>query len=282
MCLWCRLVYEWLLREIFQPMLDWVTETWRQCTQQPCNWWCLCCNKWFCWLLLIILAILIIILIIIVYAVVTVVCGVCFVVCFLLCIFFWISQQTPIENCLNWCNTGRLAPWDRDRPVDPQEPPSEIQPPVGPGGGVSGGGSVSRYSPRSMLTAGVMISPGALRVGSAAQLQELARWKTMLLRPRRVCLELPGLSSEERSWWQSRLNHHLAACGCKEGAAMLAITIVAFVSYCLVFQSLNLVLGAALILGGALLGKLAGMLNAQVRLSILSRQLWVKCDGNGH
>lgn len=30
-------------------------ETWRQqqeqrCREQECNWWCLCCNKWFCWL----------------------------------------------------------------------------------------------------------------------------------------------------------------------------------------------------------------------------------------
>ena len=30
-------------------------ETWREqqerrCREQECNWWCLCCNKWFCWL----------------------------------------------------------------------------------------------------------------------------------------------------------------------------------------------------------------------------------------
>ena len=24
--------------------MDWA----ERCLEQPCNWWCLCCNKWFC------------------------------------------------------------------------------------------------------------------------------------------------------------------------------------------------------------------------------------------
>lgn len=271
MCVWCRLVYEWLWREMFQPIWNWITQTWQQCTQQPCNWWCLCCNKWFCWIALIVLAILTVILMIILYAIVTVVCGVCFIGCILLCIFFWISRQTPVDNCLNWCNSGRLAPWDRDPPVDPQPP----------GGGVSGGGSVSGNKSHSIPSASTKVPSGTIKVWSATQLLELSRWKMILLRPQRVCLELPELSSEECSWWQSRFNHYLAVCGCKEGAVVLLATIIAFVSYSLVVQSFNLVLGAALILGGALLGKLMSILNAQVRLSILSHQLWRKCENNG-
>ena len=30
----------------------------QQCREQECNWWCLCCNKWFCWLATIILSVL--------------------------------------------------------------------------------------------------------------------------------------------------------------------------------------------------------------------------------
>jgi hypothetical protein len=38
-------------------------EEWRQaqetrCREQACNWWCLCCNKWFCWLVDILVRIL--------------------------------------------------------------------------------------------------------------------------------------------------------------------------------------------------------------------------------
>lgn len=30
----------------------------QQCREQECNWWCLCCNKWFCWLVTLILRVL--------------------------------------------------------------------------------------------------------------------------------------------------------------------------------------------------------------------------------
>src|SRR5882672_3027570 len=26
------------------PVMGWA----ERCLEQPCNWWCLCCNKWFC------------------------------------------------------------------------------------------------------------------------------------------------------------------------------------------------------------------------------------------
>ncbi len=37
--------------------------TWRQqqeqrCREQECNWWCLCCNKWFCWLVTVLVQII--------------------------------------------------------------------------------------------------------------------------------------------------------------------------------------------------------------------------------
>lgn len=140
MCFWCERVYSWLSRELWEPVRRWFIDTVRRCDRQPCNWWCLCCNKWFCWLVVLIATIIVFIVYIIIITIVTVVCGVCFIVCFVLCIFFWISRQTPMENCLNWCQRAQLDPWEVNDPTDPQEPLSEDIPfpPVGPSGqGVS-------------------------------------------------------------------------------------------------------------------------------------------------
>lgn len=58
---WVDEYIEQPLEQVFQTTKQQCTETrrqietWRQqqeqrCREQECNWWCLCCNKWFCWL----------------------------------------------------------------------------------------------------------------------------------------------------------------------------------------------------------------------------------------
>ena len=39
---------------------QWSQSVTTQCAEQPCQWLCLCCNKWLCWLLVILIRILII------------------------------------------------------------------------------------------------------------------------------------------------------------------------------------------------------------------------------
>ena len=136
MCVWCQIVLNWIWEQIWKPVQKWVTDLITKCNRQPCNWWCLCCNKWFCWIFAIIIAIIVFIVSLILTVIAMVVCVACFIICFVLCIAFWISQKTPMENCINWCNTAKLAPWEREDPVDPQKPIDIDGPSTG--GGVSG------------------------------------------------------------------------------------------------------------------------------------------------
>lgn len=46
----CRETQEWVEEQIEQPVETFVNELQRTCREQECNWWCLCCNKWLCWL----------------------------------------------------------------------------------------------------------------------------------------------------------------------------------------------------------------------------------------
>lgn len=45
----CHDVGSWVDQNVNQPL--------EQCVEQSCNWWCLCCNKWFCFLVWVIVTI---------------------------------------------------------------------------------------------------------------------------------------------------------------------------------------------------------------------------------
>ena len=46
----CYETGEWIEEEISRPMEEWVEREEQRCQERSCNWWCLCCNKWFCWI----------------------------------------------------------------------------------------------------------------------------------------------------------------------------------------------------------------------------------------
>lgn len=46
----CHEIQEWIEEQVEQPIEEWENRQERRCREQECNWWCLCCNKWFCWL----------------------------------------------------------------------------------------------------------------------------------------------------------------------------------------------------------------------------------------
>jgi|GEM_PF-885309 len=46
----CTEARRWVEREIREPIERRRTTVERRCRRRECNWWCLCCNKWFCWL----------------------------------------------------------------------------------------------------------------------------------------------------------------------------------------------------------------------------------------
>ena len=50
MARYCREVQEWIEEEIEKPVEEWVEKRVRKCKRRKCKKWCLCCNKWFCWI----------------------------------------------------------------------------------------------------------------------------------------------------------------------------------------------------------------------------------------
>ena len=46
----CSEIHEWVEEQIERPVESFVNQLAEVCEEQECNWWCLCCNKWFCWL----------------------------------------------------------------------------------------------------------------------------------------------------------------------------------------------------------------------------------------
>jgi hypothetical protein len=55
----CEEVKRWFEEEVMQPVEQWVSTLARQCTEQSCNWWCLCCNKWLCWFVVLIVKVIV-------------------------------------------------------------------------------------------------------------------------------------------------------------------------------------------------------------------------------
>lgn len=49
----CSEIQRWITDTITTPVESWVNQEEQRCRLEPCNWWCLCCNKWFCWIVVI-------------------------------------------------------------------------------------------------------------------------------------------------------------------------------------------------------------------------------------
>jgi hypothetical protein len=46
----CTEARRWVEREVRRPVERRRQKVERRCKKRKCKWWCLCCNKWFCWL----------------------------------------------------------------------------------------------------------------------------------------------------------------------------------------------------------------------------------------
>lgn len=46
----CESVRKKIEEKVQKPVEDWVSKQERKCKKNKCKWWCACCNKWFCWL----------------------------------------------------------------------------------------------------------------------------------------------------------------------------------------------------------------------------------------
>jgi hypothetical protein len=50
MATFCHNVQDWVEEQIEQPVDSWVNQQEQRCRDEDCNWWTLCLNKLFCWL----------------------------------------------------------------------------------------------------------------------------------------------------------------------------------------------------------------------------------------
>lgn len=50
----CENVKKRIEEKVRKPVEDWVSTQERKCKRQKCKWWCACCNKWFCWMVTVI------------------------------------------------------------------------------------------------------------------------------------------------------------------------------------------------------------------------------------
>lgn len=72
----CREISTWITENVQQPVENWVETTERRCVEQSCNWWCLCCNKWFCFLVTLLVRIVTFIIVTVTRLVTQIVCEV--------------------------------------------------------------------------------------------------------------------------------------------------------------------------------------------------------------
>ncbi len=55
----CQEVKRWFEEQVSQPVESWVSQQERRCKEQSCNWWCLCCNKWLCWIVMVVVRVVV-------------------------------------------------------------------------------------------------------------------------------------------------------------------------------------------------------------------------------
>lgn len=110
---------------------------------------------------------------------------------------------------------------------------------------------------------------------------ELSRVRTSTLLPgRSLQLQLPGLEPTEARTWETKLNRHYGACGCGTSATFLFIALCGSLFVLagrpgglLAAGVSDLVLAAIAVLVAGIVGKLAGMAAARVRLYLTIRSL---------
>src|SRR5258707_237796 len=100
LCGWCQVMAVWIYENIWKWAWTWISKTWRECSLQRCRWWCLCCNKWLCWVAMIILTIFAAILFIIAIIIGFVLCILCYILCLLMC---FLPSLFNDQQCLPGC-----------------------------------------------------------------------------------------------------------------------------------------------------------------------------------
>ena len=241
LCGWCRYVEDWIYRNIWVWLWTRITIAWRQCTAQVCRWWCLCCNKWLCWIGLIVATILSAIVYVVAQLVGLVVCIVCKVVCFFVCL---IPGLFGDRNCYPGCDSS-----------------SETSPI-----------NVAGRSVRSATvdTAAVIVT--------RSELAKATRWWRLLVRTTPLNVDLSGLGDEQDRILAPAIDR---SCGCREGTIGMVLAAAIFGWSALRKPSPKRSKGLAAKVGagvasaavGAVLGKTVGVIRSDAEFRRLMQAL---------
>jgi hypothetical protein len=223
-------------------IVKWIEQAFRTCASWRCYWWCLCCNKWTCWLFLIIILVVSMIIMAIVSAVLAVLCGVfglyC-LICSLVC-----QMITAKEPNLTQCKNKNCQVLIVKKKIPDPQIPKEIS-------------STSHTDDPSR------------EITTVAQLERLTAWPQAFVFSGPIpSLSIAGMPPIEMDRLTSVLKRNLGDCGCAAGKAGMFIATVLLVvarSSGLVFGSVAAMTIAYLVVG-ALLGKAVGVLLSRHRL----------------
>lgn len=272
-------IYRWFEFTI----LRWIAMTWTSCSAAPCRWWCLCCNRWLCWIALILIAIVSVVIWLVVEIIIVVVClliAIWCLLCNLVCIVGCLGNKACFDNCVSQgpCD-GPVVEIDWEPPVGggsgtTTEPGTGTGTGTGTGvgtgvgTGTGGTGTGAGTKPEGLLAARHVV------VTDVGQLPALVEWKSLLGSFVPVRLELVGPGSEHSRTLQSAFDRYRDACGCREGKGGLVIAAALVLLTYLSDNPLASSLGSGakvgvavgVVLFGALAGKIYGVLRARSRL----------------
>lgn len=258
-------------RSIFIPVWRWITTTWRRCVAAPCNWWCLCCNKWFCWIVLILIAVLVFIVVVILEVIVVVVCVVINAWCLLCTLICWLGcfgNPRCVSNCSGPCTTF-------------------TSPPIGVGGGpgTTTGGLTAGSPPGTGTTtgtgtptdaspyAGLAPALGTETFSDLSALEQAIRQNGIFPPSNAIRVDLPDTDTRRSQVLQAAIDRYSRACGCREGKVGLLGALLLFVALMWARPAMLdlhgwaiVAVGFTLVCCGAVLGKVLGLWRARAEL----------------
>lgn len=238
-------------------------------TRQPCSWWCLCCERLLCILMIVILIVITFIVFLIVEIVVFALCIVIAVWCLLCNLVCWVGclgAKGCVDNCVKngSCDTATVE-WNWDPPLQniptPQTPdsPSSDTPLALGAFAMRLARRPGRAVPRRRLT-------------EVSELLRLTRWSRMLGLGPRIEVDIPGASTESSGYLRRAIERSAAACGCREGAVGLIVAAGGTIAWLhhgpgvATGRMAEIWMTIAVGVAGAVVGKAVGLVRAHLRL----------------
>lgn len=264
-CTRCWTVVSSIFNWFVQYIWTWVQKTWTVCAEQECNWWCLCCNKWLCWIVLVIVAVVTVIVWLIVTIVFILVCAVFTILCLLCTTICWMGcfgKPSCISNCARSCGNTTVTTEVSAMTSDSAGHPASRTTSVAKSGSRGDAGMSVRYN---------FVRQSVVKVSSIEQLEDIVKWHRLFPEPVQLCF--PHLDEGHCQVLQRSIDRYLVACGCREGKLGVLCASVIFIAHMVASSHAPTrsvhewaVVGFTFVVFGALSGKICGLLRARILL----------------